>query len=292
MNERKMPLSLATHMLNGALLTLVSAIGIGAFLYPFFQPQLQTGTTLGAVAHTRDAPLMFIILIVLSLGVVMGNLISSGLNSKMIAALGVLTAINAVLRAIPGPVGFSAMFALPILAGYRYGTTFGYLLGTLSLAVSALMGGGIGPWLPYQMFSLGWVGLTSAWLPDMRRHPRLEIAVLCAWGFVWGIAFGFVMNIWFWPFVFDPTQAGIYWQPGLGPLEAFKRYLAFYIFTSSWWDLGRAGGNAFLIALFGLPVLRLLSRFGRRFMFEQRTPSGQQDKPPDISSARACQIKR
>jgi energy-coupling factor transport system substrate-specific component len=253
-------------------LVLVSLIGIAAFLYPFVQPRVQEATGPGAMAHSQDALLMFVALIVLSLGAVMGNMIGAngGLNAKMVAALGVLTAVNAVLRAVPGPVGFSAMFALPILTGYCYGGTFGYLLGTLSLAVSALLGAGIGPWLPYQMFTIGWVGLSSAWLPNMHRHPRMETVVLAAWGLLWGVAFGFVMNVWFWPFVFDSTQAGMYWQPGAGPIEAFRRYLVFYALTSSWWDAGRAAGNVLMIALFGMPVLRLLRRFGRRFTFETK----------------------
>ena len=262
--------ALTGRVLNAAILVLVSLIGLAAFIYPFFRPQAQAGTRPGAMAHSQDALLMFVALIVLSLGAVMGNMVSSngGLNAKMVAALGLLTAVNAVLRAVPGPVGFSAMFALPILTGYCYGGSFGYLLGTLSLAVSALLGAGVGPWLPYQMFTIGWVGLSSAWLPKLHRHPKLEVIILAAWGLVWGIAFGFVMNVWFWPFVYDPTQAGMYWQPGTGPWEAFKRYLVFYAVTSSWWDAGRAVGNVLVIALFGIPVLRLLRRFGRRFTFE------------------------
>jgi energy-coupling factor transport system substrate-specific component len=263
---------LTGQVMNAAILILVSLIGVAAFLYPFFQRRSQAGGMYGATAHAQDAMLMFVALILLSLGAVMGNMVGSdgGLNAKMVAALGVLTAVNAVLRAVPGPVGFSAMFALPILTGYCYGGTFGYLLGTLSMAVSALLGAGIGPWLPYQMFTIGWVGLSSAWLPRMSCRPRVEVIVLSVWGLLWGVAFGFVMNVWFWPFVYDPTQAGMYWKPGTGPWEAFKRYLAFYAITSSWWDAGRAAGNALLIALFGMPVLRLLRRFGRRFTFEVR----------------------
>jgi energy-coupling factor transport system substrate-specific component len=265
----------ASRLLNNATLILVSAIGVAAFLYPFFQPQAGEAAAFGALAHGQDALLMFVAMIVLALGALLSNMVTSGggLNAKMIAALGVLTAINAVLRAIPGPAGFSAMFVLPILAGYCYGATFGYLLGALSLAVSALIGAGIGPWLPYQMFTIGWVGLTSAWLANLRRirtvrhHPALEVAVLAAWGLFWGLAFGFAMNIWFWPFVFDPTHAGMYWQQGLGPVEALKRYVLFYALTSSWWDAARAVGNALLIATVGLPMLRLLRRFGKRFTF-------------------------
>ena len=269
------PRTTLTRALNGAILLLVSAISVTAFLYPFFQPS--AARTVG-MAHAQDAPLMFVVMIVLSLGAVLNSMISTsgGLNSKMVAALGILTAVNAVLRAVPGPVGFSAMFALPILAGYCYGATFGFLLGTLSLAVSALLGAGIGPWLPYQMFTTGWIGLTSAWLSNVRRiayirsHPRFEVAILSVWGLLWGMAFGFVMNIWFWPFVLSSAQAEMYWQPGVSALETLKRYLVFYGITSSWWDAGRAGGNALLIALFGNPMLRLLRRFGKRFAFEWR----------------------
>jgi energy-coupling factor transport system substrate-specific component len=222
----------------------------------------------GSASHAQDAPLIFVVLIVLSLGALMGNMIGSGgLNAKVIATLGLLTATNAVLRIVPGPGGFSAMFALPILTGYCFGSTYGFLLGALSLAVSALLGAGIGPWMPYQMFALGWVGLISAWLPDLRRYPKIEVAMLAGWGFLSGLGYGFVMNVWFWPFVFDPLQAGLYWEPGIGPWQTLQRYWLFYVITSLWWDLGRSVGNAMLMVLFALPVLRLLRRFRRRFTF-------------------------
>jgi energy-coupling factor transport system substrate-specific component len=267
--NRASVVSRPSRVFNGAILALASAIGILAFVYPFFQPRAEASAAMGAVAHAQDAPLLFAVLIVLCLGAVLGNMLGSGLDSKMVAALGVLTAVNAVLRAVPGPVGFSAMMILPILTGHCYGPTFGYLLGALSMAVSALLGAGVGPWLPYQMFAIGWVGLTSAWLPRIRQ-PRLEAALLAAWALLWGVLFGFVMNLWFWPFVFDPSQAGMHWEEGLGAAEGFRRYLAFYTVTSLWWDAGRAAGNVVLIALFGAPVLRLLRRFGRRFTFEVR----------------------
>ncbi len=260
----------SSRVLNAAILGLVSLIGVASFLSPFFVPPTQAGSMSGATAHAQDAPLLTMTLIALSLGAVMGNLLSGGgLNSKMVAALGLLVAVNAILRVVPGPAGFSAIFALPILGGYCYGATFGYLLGALSLVVSALLGGGVGPWLPYQMFTMGWVGLTSAWLPRWPHRPRLEVLMLSLWGMAWGVAFGLIMNVWFWPFIFDAGQSGIYWQPGLGVWEGLRRYLAFYLLTSSWWDLGRAGGNALLLLLFGGPILRLLRRFGRRFTFVQ-----------------------
>lgn len=261
--------SRASRTLNGAILVLVSAIGVASFTYPFFQPRADPSGTLGAMAHAQDAPLLFAVLIVLCLGAVLGNLLGSGFSSKTIAALGVLSAVNAVLRAIPGPGGFSAMMILPILAGYCYGPTFGYVLGALSMAVSALLGAGVGPWLPYQMFAIGWVGQSSAWLPRVRR-PKVEVGLLAAWALLWGILFGLVMNLWFWPFLFDASQGGMYWQEGLSAVEGLKRYLTYYTVTSLWWDLGRATGNVILVVLFGGPILKLLRRFGRRFTFQVR----------------------
>ena len=256
----------AARLLDSLILFVASLVGIIAFVYPFFATTLaQTATS--NIAHAQDAPLMTILLIVLCLGTVMATLGTGEMNSKMVAILGVLTAANAILRAVPGPAGFAAVFMLPVLCGYAYGATFGFLLGALSILVSAFIGAGIGPWLPYQMFATGWAGLTSAWLPDMRRWGRAEVVVLGLWGLLWGFLFGALMNVWFWPYVFQPQQAEMYWQPGMHLREALKHYAVFYGLTSFWWDLGRAGGNALLIWLFGTPLLKLLHRFQKRFHF-------------------------
>ena len=203
-----------------------------------------------ANAHANDAPLVLLILVGLCLGAILANLGSGQMNSKMVAVLGVLVAMNSVLRVVPGPGGFSAVFILPILCGYAYGGTFGFLLGALTLLVSALIGGGVGPWLPYQMFTAGWEGLA-----------------LAGWGAILGLIFGAIMNIWFWPFVMAPGDSSMYWSGGISLLESLKRYAVFYSVTSLWWDLGRAGGNFLLLALFGVPILKVLRRFQSRFNF-------------------------
>jgi energy-coupling factor transport system substrate-specific component len=141
------------------------------------------------------------------------------------------------------------------------------LLGALSILVSALIGAGVGPWLPYQMMGVGWVGLTSGWLPRLERHGRAEVLMLGAWGLLWGFIFGALMNIWFWPYIYQPAQAHLYWQPGMPLGQALRHYGTFYLITSLWWDVGRAGGNALLTWLFGASLLRLLRRFQKRFHF-------------------------
>lgn len=251
--------------LNAAILAVASLIGLGSFLYPFFVPQ-QEGS-FGIMAHAQDAPLVFVILIVLCLGAVLSSLSSGMMNAKLIAVLGILTAANAVLRGVPGPAGFTLVFLLPILCGYAFGPTFGFLLGVFSLAVSAFLGFGVGPWLPYQMFSAGWVGMLSGWLPRLQQRPRAEVLMVACWGLVLGLVFGALMNIWFWPYVFSAGQSEMYWQPGLTLGETLRRYALFYAITSVWWDLLRSVGNFVLLLLLAAPVLRLLRRFQQRFYF-------------------------
>jgi len=254
------------RILNAAILVVASLIGLGSFFYPFLLPQ-RTGQ-FNAMAHAQDAPLLFVVLVVLCLGAVLSSLASGMMNAKLIAVLGILTAANAVLRGVPGPAGFTLIFLLPIVCGYAYGPTFGFLLGVFSLAVSAFLGFGVGPWLPYQMFSAGWVGLLSGCLPRLKRHPRAEAVMLAVWGLLLGFTFGILMNLWFWPYIFAAGQSEIYWEPGLDLLSALQRYAVFYAFTSFWWDLLRAAGNFVLLLLFAAPVLRLLRRFQQRFYFE------------------------
>jgi len=253
------------RLLNAAILTVASLIGLGSFLYPFFVPQQGAGFNI--TAHAQDAPLVFVLLVVLCLGAVLGSLSAGLLNAKLIAVLGVLTAVNAVLRGVEGPGGFTLIFVLPILCGHAYGPVFGFLLGALSMGVSAFIGFGVGPWLPYQMFSAGWVGLLSGLLPRLERHPHLEAVMLAIWGFFLGFAYGALMNIYFWPYLFSPAQSALYWQPGLTLAETLRRYALFYGLTSLWWDLACAIGNLVLVLLLAAPVLRLLRRFQRRFFF-------------------------
>lgn len=273
-----------SRFLTGATISAASLVGIVAFLYPF--SAARQVDALSANAHAQDAPFLFVILIVLCLGAVLADMAATPGSAKRVAVLGVLAATAAVLRTVHF-VGFSAIFFLPILGGYVFGASFGFLLGALSLLVSALLGG-IGPWLPFQMFATGWVGLLSGLLPRgrLRGTRRLEPTVLALWGLGLGLVFGAVMNLWFWPFVIAPGQSSLYWEAGISLGEAIRRYAAFYTVTSLPHDVWRAGGNFLMLLLFGRPILRLLDRFHRRFQFEVETirdplPSASPPLAPD-----------
>ncbi len=268
-----------TSIASILLYVLTTLIGVTAFLYPFFLPELSQWGGVNAAAHSQDAPLLLGGLTVLCVGVLLVESQGVSRNARFVALLAILVAFNSVLRflevALPGPGGFTPIFFLITLGGYVYGAPFGFLLGALTLLVSALITGGIGPWLPYQMLTAGWVGMTAPFCrPPVGlvrgAERRREIVILTLFAGVWGFLFGLIMNIWFWPYA--TGAATMYWQPGIGVRETVARYAVFYMATSAWWDLVAAAGNGLLVAAFGAPVLRVLRRFRHRF--EVQVPAG------------------
>jgi energy-coupling factor transport system substrate-specific component len=260
------------RLITVAIYFLAAASGAVALLYPFFRPVLPTSASAEtSTLRSAEAPLLTAMLLTLCLGVLLVELQGQMISTKIIAALGVLVALAASLRvievAIPGPGGFSPVFAVIILAGYVFRSRFGFLLGALTMLLSALLTGGVGPWLPFQMFAAGWVGLTSGWLPHLER-PQRALAMLVVFGFGWGFLYGAIMNLYSWPFI--AGDAATSWQPGSG-LEGFlARYGAYYLATSLIWDVGGAFGNVLLLLIFGVPGLRALTRFRDRFQFQVR----------------------
>src|ERR1051325_715307 len=149
--------------LSAIIMALTTLLGVWAFIYPFFVPPAQTGEV---DSHAADAPLVFLLVTGLCLLAIVADLETRTIDSKTAAVLGVLIAPNSLLRPFQGPGGFSAFLILPILCGYVFGGLFGFLLGSLSVVVSALFTGGVGPWMPFQMLAVGWVGMASAALPE------------------------------------------------------------------------------------------------------------------------------
>jgi energy-coupling factor transport system substrate-specific component len=252
------------RLIGGAIYVLSGVLGVLAFAYPFVAPE--TPLTQGQVA-----PLVTAGLVGLALLALLVELQGRTLSAKTVATLGVLVAVTSVLRfvevAIPLPGGFSPVFAPILVAGYVFGPRFGFLMGAFTLLVSGLVTGGVGPWLPFQMFSAGWVGLSAGALPRERLGSgRWAVGVLSAFGFVWGFVYGVIINLYFWPFALGPEAQS--WQVGLGLGETVARYAAFYAVTSLAWDVPRAVGNAGLILALGGPLVKALRRFRQRFDFE------------------------
>ncbi len=158
------------------------------------------------------------------------------------------------------------MFFLLVLAGRVFGAGFGFVLGATTLFASALITGGVGPWLPFQMFGAAWVGWGAGMLPPMRG--RREVVMLAVYGALAGLAYGLLLNLSFWPFA-TGLEGGLSFVPGAPVAENLHRFLVFSLATSLGWDLGRALTNFALIMLTGPAILGALRRAARRAAFEE-----------------------
>ena len=148
-----------------------------------------------------DPPFLFLALLPVVIAVVLAEISEGGMDPRVLAILGVLSAVNALLRGLSaGTAGVELVFFLLILAGRVFGPGFGFVLGCTSLFASALMTAGVGPWLPFQMLVSAWVGMGAGLLPR-RVTGRAEIAMLVVYGIVAAYAFGILMNLSGWPFV-------------------------------------------------------------------------------------------
>lgn len=243
-----------------AVLIGVNLLGVLAFVWPFVLP-MAPGVNEN---HRADAPLILLVLLVCLGAVLFVELGRGGLGPKAVALIGVLGAAMVALR-LPGFVaGFSAMFIVVLVAGNSFGPAFGFLLGAVGMFASGLFIGGLGPWLPFQMVAMGWVGLGAGLLP--RSPGRTRILALAAYGFVVGYVFGAVMNLWSWPFV--SSGSAVAWDPAAGAATNLRHYASFYLATSFAWDTFRAVGNAALVLLVGRPLLGALDRAARRMRLD------------------------
>lgn len=243
----------------GLALAATTAVGVVAFGWPF------VAAPGSGLAHGGDAPWLFVVLIALLAAVVVAELSGGGLDAKTVAVLGVLAATGGALRVLSaGTAGLEPMFFLVVVAGRVLGRGAGFVLGALAVLVGAFLTGGVGPWAPFQMVAAGWVGFGAGCLPALRG--RSERLVLAGYGLLAGLAYGAVMNLWFWPFVATGPAATTF-VPGDPAAANAARYGAFYLATSLGWDLPRGVLTALLVLLAGRPLLASLRRASRRAAF-------------------------
>jgi energy-coupling factor transport system substrate-specific component len=251
------------------IIVMASFIGLVAFFWPFV-------VTPGTFGNTALPPLMFGALLILVVLVVFSEIAEGGIDAKAVAMLGVLSAIGAALRPLgAGTAGIETVFFTLVIAGRVFGPGFGFALGCTTLFASALITGGVGPWMPYQMFACAWVGLFAGLLPPARG--RAEVIMLAAYGAVAGFFFGFMLNLSFWPFTTDPHST-IAYLPGAPFAANVHRYLVYYGASSLGWDTGRAVTNFACILVLGPAMLAIFRRAARRASFQAPThfaPGGQ-----------------
>jgi energy-coupling factor transport system substrate-specific component len=217
-----------------------------------------------------DPPFLFLALLPVVIAVVLAELSDGGLDTRVLAVLGVLSAVIAILRGLSAGIGgVELVFFLLVLAGRVFGAGFGFVLGVTSLFASALLTAGVGPWLPFQMLVAAWVGMGAGLLPR-RVTGRWELAILAVYGVFAAYAYGLLMNLSGWPFLLGIVvpgheQTALSFDPQAALTENLSRFGAYTLITSTGsFDTGRAITNAIAIVVVGPAVLTTLRRASRR----------------------------
>jgi energy-coupling factor transport system substrate-specific component len=232
------------------------------FTWPLF---ISTGAQNEAVL----AQSVFIALMPIVLALVISEYSSGGIGSRQLALLGVLTALNAVIRMLgAGTAGVETAFFLIIIGAYVFGSGFGFILGATSLLVSALLTGGVGPWLPFQMMAAALIGLGAGALPKFRgtfAHAlKFELVVLSLFGILGSFVYGALMTLWNWPYLAG-LGTSVSYLPGAGIADNLTRFIQYEVLTGGLlWDFGRAVTTVVLIYLTAPALLATLRRAARR----------------------------
>ena len=231
--------------------SIVSALG---FFWPFINSESKSTTFFWLAT-----PLSLLLLLAL-----IGR---ANLDPKTLALLAVMSAVVAALRPLgAGAAGIEPMWFILILTSYVFGSSFGFLLGVQSLMLSAFLTGGFGPWLPYQIFAAGWMGLIAGSVPKI-KGKKLEIAFLVIVSAICAEIFGILMDLQFWPWTLGP-KTQLSFIPGGAIAENLHRFFIYHVTTSMAWDIPRAIFTATLIILVGPGVLATLKRSARRANFK------------------------
>lgn len=273
MNDRTAPTTTAIRSIplgarTGAALAIASVVGAAAFTWPLLAGQDSL------LAQSTAAP---VVLAGVLLGVVLVTLVALGdhsIDAKTVTMLGLLAAIGAVLRPLSaGSAGVEFVFLFVILGGRVFGAGFGFALGSVTLFASALLTGGIGPWLPFQMLAASWIGMGAGLLPRRMRGVG-ELSCLAVFAAAGGFLYGQLMNLSFWPFAIGAGTV-LSFRPEESVWENLQRFALFSLTTSLGWDLMRAIVLATGVALLGRPVLSALRRTARIGSFSNSIKPGQ-----------------
>ena len=239
------------------LVAAIALVSLALFAWPLF---------IGAQANHQSglAQTIFMLLMPVLVMLILIEFGSGAIDARQIALLGVLIALNSVARMLgAGTAGIETSFFLILIGAYAFGASFGYLLGAGSLLVSALLTGGVGPWLPFQMMAAGLLGLLAGSLPRVssKNGQRWMLAATAVLG---SYAYGGLMTLWNWPFLAG-TGTSLSYVAGASIAQNFSRFLSFEAVTGGLlWDTGRAVTTVILVWLTAPALLATLNRAARR----------------------------
>ena len=245
-------------------LILATSISAYGFLWPFF---LDAHSPI----HHLNNQIFSLAAVPIALIVLIAEISNQRLDAKSVALLGVLAAFTAALRPMgAGAVGIEPMWFILIISARVFGPAFGFVLGILAMFVSAFITGGFGPWLAYQMFAAGWVGLGAGMLPQrvgkLAIRGKTEIAVLALYGIFASLLFGILMDLQFWPWALG-SHTQLSYVAGASIATNAHRFIIYHFASSMAWDVPRAFLTSMLTVITAPAVLFAMRRTKRRASF-------------------------
>ena len=213
-----------------------------ALLFILILWPLIAGTNLLAT-NSQQVQLLIAFLVPIAMVLTANDFLQQKLNIRSLALIAIFISLAIALRPLGlGVAGLEPIWVAIIMAGYTLGISSGFTVGALSLFLSAIATGGVGPWLGNQMVLAALIG-AGAGVVRTVRESRL---ILTCYSFVVTYLFGWFMNLWFWP-TFSNLQSAIAFNPADSIVDRTLAWARFSFFTSTGFDLPRALLTATLV---------------------------------------------
>ena len=246
------------RVVTALLFATVSLAALACFAWPLVIP--------ASSGQSPVVPAVLVCLVVPVLAVVAVLVADRGVSGSPNAAtfvgmLGLLAAAGTLARLFASAAGgVEAIFIILIIGGAAFGPRFGFLLGMVTIGVSALAWGMVGPWVPFQMFATAWVGagagLVSLAIRRLTRRVTArqrrwsEFPALSVYGIVAAYLYGALLNLWFWPFAVG-GETSISYEAGATVGLNLSHFVVYTLVTSTLtWDTVRAATT--VVGLIGM----------------------------------------
>jgi energy-coupling factor transport system substrate-specific component len=138
------------------------------------------------------------------------------------------------------------------------------------LFASALITGGVGPWLAFQMLAAGWVAMFAGLIPR-RLTGKYELLIISVYAVIATQLFGLLMNLQLWPWLIG-ADSQLSFVASDSVANNLQRFLVFHLATSLSWDIPRAVFTVILILLTGKPILITLRRAKKKLEVATNLP--------------------
>ena len=256
------------RLATALLFATVSLAALACFAWPLVIP--------ASSGQSPLIPAILVCLVVPVLAVVAVIVADRGVSGSpnaatFVAMLGLLAAAGTLARLFASAAGgVEAIFIILIIGGAAFGPRFGFLLGMVTIGVSALAWGMVGPWVPFQMFATAWVGagagLVSLAIRRLTRRVTArqrrwsEFPALSVYGIVAAYLYGALLNLWFWPFAVG-GETSISYEAGATVGLNLSHFVVYTLVTSTLtWDTVRAATTVVGLIVMGPALMAGLRR--------------------------------